>query len=66
MTMMLIADADDHNVDADAGELKVYADASVNGYQPVKEQPALTETCSMSFLWWVDIQVNMIQVVIQD
>ena len=49
---MLIADADDHNVDADAdaGELKVDADASVNGYQPVKEQPALTETCSMSFL----------------
>ena len=44
------ADADDHNVDADAGELKVDADASVNGYQPVKEQPALTETCSMSFL----------------
>ena len=40
-------DADDF----DADELEVDDTDSVNGnWVPVKEQPALTETCSMSFL----------------
>ena len=35
---------------ADADELKLDDNDNVNGWVPVKEHPALTETCSMSFL----------------